>query len=102
MQICQEKPVELVITDLSMPDMDGIELIRSLRNPYPDLPILAMSGTFTGQFFKVAKRLGAVETLGKPFRKADLLEMVIRSWKLPSSDLEPAGQLTGNASRASG
>ena len=77
--VCKETTVDLVITDLAMPDMDGIELIRSLRNSHPDLPILAMSGTFTGHFLKIATTLGAVGTLEKPFRQGDLLAMVNES-----------------------
>jgi CheY-like chemotaxis protein len=69
-QLCQEKTFDLVITDLAMPDMDGLELIRSLRTSHPELPVLAMSGTFTGQFMKIATTLGAVGTLEKPFKRA--------------------------------
>jgi CheY-like chemotaxis protein len=56
--------------------MDGLELIRSLRKSHPDLPILAMSGTFTGHFLKIATTLGAVGTLEKPFKQSDLLAMI--------------------------
>src|SRR5438093_11960504 len=62
-ELCQEKTFDLVITDLSMPDMDGLELIRSLRRSHGDLPILAISGAFSGRFLKVATALGAVGTL---------------------------------------
>jgi CheY-like chemotaxis protein len=72
-QLCQQKSFDLVITDLSMPDMDGLELIRSLRGSQKDLPILAVSGIFSGQFFKAAKLLGAVGTLEKPFKPRELL-----------------------------
>jgi len=77
--VCRETPVDLVITDLAMPGMDGIELIRCLRGSHSHLPILAMSGTFTGQFFKMAELMGAVGTLAKPFRQADLLAMIDKS-----------------------
>jgi two-component system, chemotaxis family, chemotaxis protein CheY len=74
--LCQERSFDLVITDLAMPDMDGIELIRALRVAYQDLPIIAMSGSFAGQFMKVPVALGAVGTLEKPFKQRDLLAMV--------------------------
>jgi CheY-like chemotaxis protein len=75
-QLCQEKTFDLIITDLSMPDMDGLELIRTLRVTHEDLPMVAISGTFTGQFLKIATALGAVGTLEKPFKPRALLAMV--------------------------
>jgi DNA-binding response OmpR family regulator len=59
-----------------MPDMDGIELISSLRGVQKELPILAISGAFSGRFLRIAKALGAVGSLDKPFRMAELLAMV--------------------------
>ena len=64
---------ELVITDLVMPDMDGLELIRKISKPHPDLPIIAISGKFHGAFLKAAQLLGAKASLPKPFTKEDLL-----------------------------
>ena len=78
-QLCQQKRFDLVITDLTMPDMDGIELIRALGAAKIDVPVLAISGTFNGQLQPVAAQLGAVETLNKPFNLIDLLAAVDRS-----------------------
>jgi DNA-binding NtrC family response regulator len=67
----------LVITDIYMPDRDGLDLIRDLRRLHPGLPFLAMSG-MTGQLnmLKVAKHLGASQTLQKPFSAQDLVAAV--------------------------
>jgi CheY-like chemotaxis protein len=73
--LCQELAIDLVITDLLMPDMDGLELIRSLRQSHPNLPVIAISGASNGRL-KVATELGAVGTLEKPFTASDLLAMV--------------------------
>jgi two-component system, chemotaxis family, chemotaxis protein CheY len=75
-QLCHERSFDLLITDLEMPDMDGIELISSLRGVQKKLPILCISGAFSGRFLRMAKALGAVESLDKPFRMAELLAMV--------------------------
>jgi CheY-like chemotaxis protein len=64
---------DLVITDLVMPDMDGLELIRKIRKPHPGLRIIAISGKFHGAFLKAAELLGAKATLPKPFTKENLL-----------------------------
>jgi CheY-like chemotaxis protein len=74
-QFCQERAIDLVITDLSMPDMDGFELISSLRESHPNLRILAISGG-SDDLLKMATALGAVGTLEKPFGPDDLLAMV--------------------------
>jgi CheY-like chemotaxis protein len=64
--------VDLVITDLAMPEQEGIETIRALRKDVPGIGIIAMSGAFGGQFLEVAHRLGAQAVLTKPV-SADLL-----------------------------
>ena len=79
LRLCQKTPFDLVITDLAMPDMDGLELIQSLRRFHLDLPILAISGAFNGEFLRIAKALGAVGTLDKPFTKGDLLAVMNKS-----------------------
>jgi CheY-like chemotaxis protein len=58
--------VDLVITDLVMPEQEGIETIRALRRGLPGVGIIAISGAFGGQFLKTARMLGADAVLNKP------------------------------------
>ncbi len=74
-KLCQEKAFDLVVTDLEMPEMGGLELIHSLRGTHKNLPVLAVSGAFSRGFLRVATALGAVGTLKKPFKQGDLLAM---------------------------
>ena len=67
---------ELVITDIVMPDMEGIEMIRKLRQAAPTLPILAISGSGTPLYLRAATGLGATAALAKPFDIAELLSVV--------------------------
>jgi PAS domain S-box-containing protein len=67
---------DAVITDLVMPEQEGIETIRILRQSYPDLKIVAISGAFGGQFLKVVRRLGADAALPKPIEPKHLLDAV--------------------------
>lgn len=68
---------DLVITDITMPDMEGIELITILRKQHDDLPIVAMSGNVVGRsFLKVTEVLGAAATLHKPFSTQELVDVV--------------------------
>lgn len=68
---------QLVVTDIFMPEHDGIELIQELRRVEPTVKIVAMSG-HAGKvdFLRFAARLGAKRVLEKPFHEADLLEAV--------------------------
>lgn len=71
--------VDLVLTDLIMPDMEGVELIIALRQIEPNVKIIAMSGGGCNgpeAYLKVAQRLGAIRTLTKPFSSAELAEAV--------------------------
>lgn len=68
---------DLVITDIVMPDMEGIEFIRSLVKKKKDLPIIVMSGNAVGtKFLKTARTLGAQAALRKPFTVQELLEVI--------------------------
>ncbi len=67
---------DLVITDLVMPDCEGLETIMRLRKSYPLLPVIATSGAFGGHFLKTAAALGAHGTLAKPFGAEELLAAV--------------------------
>ncbi|MBI5386149.1 MAG: response regulator [Verrucomicrobia bacterium] len=65
----QVKP-DLVITDLLMPDMDGLTTISELRRVDPKVPVIAVSGggrICADQYLRIAKNLGAVRLLTKPF-----------------------------------
>lgn len=71
-------PADLVITDLVMPEKDGIEIVLELRKAHPDLPIIAMSGqsSHSPLYLGMAKRLGARRTLEKPFTIKTLVAAV--------------------------
>lgn len=79
MNIHRENPVDLVITDLIMPEKEGIETIRELRRDYPGLKIIAISGggrAGADGYLSVAKTIGADYTLSKPFDLKKILDAV--------------------------
>ena len=59
---------DVVVTDIIMPNQEGIETIQALRELRPTVRIIAMSGVFGGQFLQTAERLGADATLAKPIQ----------------------------------
>ena len=70
---------DLVITDLIMPDKEGIETIIEMKKKDPAIRIIAMSGGGRGSptaYLEIALTLGAVCTLTKPFNKEELLHAV--------------------------
>ena len=76
----RERPADVVITDIFMPNQDGLETIASLRRDYPQVKVVAMSGG--GSRVKgegtllTAKEIGAHWILVKPFEHDELLQAV--------------------------
>ncbi len=70
LRLYDPQTVGLVLTDLLMPDMEGVELIVALRRRFPGVKIIAMSGggrNAPEPYLEIAQKVGAVKTLAKPF-----------------------------------
>ncbi len=74
-------PIDLVMTDLRMPEMDGIQLTRAIRRIRPDLPIIVYSAYRFIDTAPVALKAGANEYLTKPFLQAKIEQTVERLLK---------------------
>ena len=77
----KEKSPHLVITDIFMPEKEGLETIRELKENFPNVKIIAISGCVTIESegedcLKMAKKFGAMCTLAKPIDMEELLEAV--------------------------
>ena len=72
----KETSFDLIVLDLSMPDMDGIEFLMAVRAELPTLKIIVMSGFMGGTMLPAAKLLGGTATLAKPFSPDLLLSVV--------------------------
>jgi DNA-binding NtrC family response regulator len=76
---CEVEVPGLVITDIIMPEKEGLETIQELRAKYPEVNIIAMSGggrISPDSYLPLAKGLGAVKTLQKPFRREEVIKAV--------------------------
>jgi CheY-like chemotaxis protein len=73
--------VDLIVTDIIMPDMEGIEFIMRAKEARPNIKIIAISGggrSRNTDFLRFAERLGADGVLAKPFQRDGLLEVINR------------------------
>ena len=79
MKLYEANPTNVVITDLVMPEQDGLEIIRELRRRFPAVKIIAVSGAqqkLNLDLLYVAEKLGALHTLEKPFEIRKLVALV--------------------------
>ena len=75
-QLYQSKPFDVVITDLIMPDMEGIETMMRLRKLDPGVKVIAISGggrSRPDEYLHLAAKLGALSTFKKPVDRKALL-----------------------------
>lgn len=75
----RENPTDLIITDLIMPEKEGIETIIELRRDFPDIKIIAMSGGGRNNpkaYLGIAENLGTQYTFAKPIKRKELLKAV--------------------------
>ncbi len=70
----RQHPISLLITDLVMPEQEGIETIRHFVLEFPQIPIIAISGN--PDYLPAAKHLGAAVVLAKPIGSSDLLQAI--------------------------
>jgi CheY-like chemotaxis protein len=74
----QQKP-DLIITDIMMPEMDGLELLTKIRKQHAEIPVIAVSGGMKIQpanFLPQAKKFGAQRVFIKPVELSELLHAV--------------------------
>ncbi|MCM8529800.1 MAG: response regulator [Lentisphaeraceae bacterium] len=77
--ILKEQNFDLVLTDIIMPDKEGIEIIIHIKKSHPQIKIIAMTGKKMGDsldLLDIAKSIGANATIAKPFSTHDLLDLI--------------------------
>ena len=79
MTLYKKEPADLLITDILMPEQEGLETIMEFRRDVPDLKIIAISGGGSAgslDYLRTAKLFGADRILAKPFASEEMLEAV--------------------------
>ena len=75
-KIIDSQPVDLVVTDLKMPEMDGFELIAHINNLSPDTPVIAMTAYGTSEMESRLMKMGTFQYIEKPIDFASLLKKI--------------------------
>lgn len=76
LNMIEQQAPDAVLTDIFMPEMDGLEFIRKIMKSKPDMPVIAMTGSIETPFLEAALQFGAVYGLYKPFKPEELLSTV--------------------------
>ena len=93
MSLLRKRFANVVVTDILMPEQDGIETITELRRDFPDVKIIAISGALSAtgfDYLRVPVQLGAARILRKPF---DIQELVGAIHELVSTKDESGGSI---------
>ncbi len=86
LQLLDAGRVDLVLTDLKMPDIDGIEVLIRIKENWPDTQVIIMTGYGTVNTAVRAMKMGVFDYIEKPFSPDDLLALVARALSRLSSD----------------
>jgi CheY-like chemotaxis protein len=65
-RVLEKQPVDVVVTDLIMPERDGLELLIMVRDSYPKIPVIVITAPSNNVYLPAAKRLGAAYCFEKP------------------------------------
>lgn len=79
MKVLREEPIDIVITDIVMPEKEGLETIKELRREFPEVKIIAMSGggrIGPRNYLSIAKALGAQRTFEKPIDNDEIKQAI--------------------------
>lgn len=76
LEVLQAEPVDVIISDVKMPDMDGIEMLRAVRETLPDLGVIFMTAFASVETAREAFKLGADDFIQKPFDVEELKLLV--------------------------
>lgn len=80
----KQRAISLVVTGLKMPGMDGHELLSHIREFYPDIPVIVMTGNSTPEMERLAREGGAVGYMAKPFLIENLAHQITSRLRMES------------------
>ena len=78
----EENPYDVIILDVMMPNMGGLEVLRRVKNTHPDMDVIMVTGLALVDTVVQARRLGACDFISKPFEPDELRLVVQRALEL--------------------
>jgi DNA-binding NtrC family response regulator len=88
LEILKARRIDLLVTDLRMPGMNGFELLERMRGEYPGLPVFVISAHIGGDVEARLRQLGVAQTVEKPFELEELAEKIRRELEFGSEEAE--------------
>ena len=76
LELADREQFSIVITDLRLPDISGLDVLRQVKVKNPDCPVIIITAHITPELIVEAKSLGAIEVLAKPFFPFDILSLI--------------------------
>jgi DNA-binding NtrC family response regulator len=96
LKLLSEQPVDVVLTDIRMPGLHGVELLRRIKRDRPDMPVVLMTAFTAEELVDDALAEGAFTVLPKPFDVAHALDTILRAVRAPQilvvDDTEPVAR----------
>lgn len=83
--LMNEQTFDLVLTDVRMPGISGVELFRQIRQHHPELPVVLMTGFAVESLMEEAMREGAFAVLAKPFDISRVLPLLVQAGQRPTT-----------------
>ncbi|MFH2036068.1 MAG: response regulator [Candidatus Zixiibacteriota bacterium] len=96
LEILDEEKIDIVLTDLMMPEIDGLEFMKLAKEKYPTIPVIMITGYATINTALKATQLGAFDYLAKPFTKSELKSVVNRAAQLVSASANNLKEAANN------
>jgi DNA-binding NtrC family response regulator len=75
----REKGFDVIITDVMMPDISGIQVLEAAKDTYPDSRVIIITGFATSDLARECMDKGAFDMIAKPFKPSDLRSLVLRA-----------------------
>jgi DNA-binding NtrC family response regulator len=93
-QVMEQQPFDVVLLDLRMPDLDGMEVLKTIKDRWPDSEVVVITGYPTIESAKEAVRLGAYNYIAKPVGPDEVIKaandaMTQKRWALHSDREDP-------------
>ena len=89
--VMEKEKIHIILTDLMMPDIDGLEFMKELRENHPDIIAIMITGYATINTALQAMQLGAFDYLAKPFTREELKKLMKRAYGLALAIINASG-----------